>query len=247
MSQTQMIIVPIVAKNVEDAKAQIQQSTGDAVELRLDAFDSTQPVTLEQLRELTALRKVIMTDRRAYEGGLKAQTDTQRFDDIHKAILAKPWAIDLEIQSPRLFRRKLIKLAKENGVKVISSYHNFKRTPPFDKLAEMTKDALGESDYVKIVCLPENDDDITALLDLVRHHPGRVAAFGLGDKPTQRYTRILSLKLGAPFGYARGHQPTAPGQMTVDEMRKQLAEPHQFKEDGDKDEPRKTEKKNAKH
>ncbi|MBI5226520.1 type I 3-dehydroquinate dehydratase [Candidatus Micrarchaeota archaeon] len=218
-----IIIVPIVAKTIDGAKVQIHASTGDIVELRMDALDSMENVSTEQLQELVAMGKIIMTDRRAYEGGHKAQTDTQRFDDIHRAIEAKPWAVDIEIQSPRLFRRKLIKLANQNGVKVISSYHNFKRTPPFDKLAEMAKEALGESDYAKIVCLPENDGDITALLDLVRQHPGRVAAFGLGDKPAQSHTRILSLKLGAPFGYARGHQPTAPGQMTVEEMRKQLA------------------------
>ncbi len=223
---TGMIVVSIAAKTVEEAKAQMQGAQGDAVELRLDALESIQP---DDLKELATFGKVIMTDRRHAEGGLRAQTDTQRFEDIHSAIFAKPWAVDIELQSPRLFRRKLIKAAHEQGVRVISSYHNYKRTPPAEKLDEMVREALLDSDYAKIVCLPQNEADITALLDLVRHYPGKVAAFGLGEK--YAHTRILSLKLGAPFGYSSGAASTAPGQMGVDDMRKQLGEPKGLKKE----------------
>lgn len=219
MKPEEKFIVPIVAKNAAEAKAQYGASVGDVVELRLDAMES---FTTEELKELAALRKTIMTDRRKSEGGLKAQTDTQRFDDIHAAVEAKPWAVDIEIQAPRIFRRKLIKLARDNGVKVIASYHNYNKTPPEHKLAEMVKEALADSDYVKIVCTPQDEGDVTALLNLVRNRPGKVAAFGLGEK--YAHTRILSLKLGAPFGYAKGVTSTAPGQLTVDEMKQQLTE-----------------------
>ncbi len=223
---TGMIIVSIAAKTVQEAKEQIQYAQGDAVELRLDALDQVNP---NELKQLAPLRKIIMTDRRHAEGGLKAQTDTQRFEDIHSAIFAKPWAVDIELASPRLFRRKLIKAAHEQGVLVISSYHNFKRTPPAEKLDEMVRQALEESDYAKIVCLTQNEADITALLDLVRRYPGKVAAFGLGEKAA--HTRILSLKLGAPFGYAKGQDATSPGQLTVEEMKKRLAEITKEKEE----------------
>ncbi|MBI2444803.1 type I 3-dehydroquinate dehydratase [Candidatus Micrarchaeota archaeon] len=219
MLTEERFIVPVVAKTAAEAKEQSLKAEGDVVELRLDAMES---VTPEELRELTALRKTLVTDRRKFEGGFKSQTDTERFDAIHAAIEAKPWAVDIEIQSPRIFRRKLIQLARDNGVKVISSYHNYNKTPPAHKLLEMLKEGLSDSDYVKIVCTPESEDDVTALLNLVRLRPGKVAAFGLGEK--YAHTRILSLKLGAPFGYAKGTTSTAPGQMTVEEMKKQLAE-----------------------
>ncbi len=217
MKPEEKFIMPVVAKTVEEAKEQFQKAGGDVVELRLDAMES---FTTDQLRELAAMRKTLVTDRRKSEGGLKAQTDTERFDAIHAAIEAKPWAVDIEIQSPRIFRRKLIKLARDNGVKVISSYHNFNKTPPEHKLAEMVKEALNDSDYVKIVCTPQDEGDVTALLNLVRNRPGKVAAFGLGEK--YAHTRILSLKLGAPFGYAKGVTSTGPGQLTVEEMKQQL-------------------------
>ena len=216
---TGLIVVSIAAKTAQEAKEQMQTAQGDAVELRLDALDQILP---DELQQLAALGKVVMTDRRHAEGGFKAQTDTQRFDDIHSAIYAKPWAVDIELQSPRLFRRKLIKTAHEQGVRVISSYHNFKRTPPAEKLDEMVREALCDSDYAKVVCLPGNEGDITTLLDLVRRYPGKVAAFGLGEKAA--HTRILSLKLGAPFGYAKGQDATSAGQLTAGEMRKQLSE-----------------------
>lgn len=213
------IIVPVAAKTLLEAKEQIAQNTGDAVELRLDALDS---FTTEELRPLTKTSKVLMTDRRKAEGGFQAQTDTQRFDSIYAAIEARPWAVDIELASPRIFRRKLINLARELGVKVIASYHNYKKTPPAHKLLEMLKEGLTDSDYVKIVCTPQSEDDVTALLNLVRLRPGKAAAFGLGEK--YAHTRILSLKLGAPFGYAKGVHATAPGQMTVEEMKKSISE-----------------------
>jgi len=219
MKPDEKFIVPIVAKTAAEAKSQILGVDGDVAELRLDAMEG---FTAEELKELAGMRKMVMTDRRAFEGGFKTQTDTERFDAIHSAIEAKPWAVDLEIQSPRMFRRKLIQLAHKMGVKIISSYHNLKKTPPAEKLLEMVEEVRSDSDYVKIVCTPHSEDDVTALLDLVRRYPGKVAAFGLGEK--YAYTRILSLSLGAPFGYAKGKTSTAPGQLTVDEMRRKLAE-----------------------
>lgn len=217
---TGLIIVPIVAKTAAEALEQIRQSTGDAVELRLDAMDA---VTPEELARLVAVKKTLVTNRRTAEGGLKIQTDKERFQRLHDAVEAGPWAVDVEIASPKMFIRRIEKTARKNGVRIIASFHDFKKTPPAAKLDEMVHDVLNTADYAKIACQPMEPSDVDALLELVRTHAGKVAAFALGEKSTA--SRIQSLQLGAPFGYARGASATAPGQITAEAMRKALQAP----------------------
>ncbi len=211
------IIVPIVAKTPEGAKGQIMDAGGDAVEIRIDAMDGA---TDENFKAFTTMGKTVMTDRKTDESGYKAQTDRNRYNALNDAIAARPWAVDIEFRSPKMFRKRLTKAAHKYGVRTISSFHNFKKTPPFATLSRQVDAMLAEADYAKIACMPQKPEDITALLRLVALRPGRVTSFALGEKAA--FSRILSLRLGAPFGYARGVQSTAPGQYKVDEMRHAL-------------------------
>ena len=130
--------------------------------------------------------------------------------------------IDLEYDSPAEYREELIIAARRRGYKIILSYHNFKGTDSFERIAEIYAKCKEQgADIVKIVTTAQSIQDCTRLLKLYTEYPGEpIVAFGMGKMA--RFTRILSLHLGAPFGYAALEEgkESADGQYAYAEMEK---------------------------
>ncbi|MEN6619571.1 MAG: type I 3-dehydroquinate dehydratase [Rikenellaceae bacterium] len=130
--------------------------------------------------------------------------------------------LDLEYDSPAEYREELINIAKKTGFKIILSYHNFKGTDSFERLAEVYNTCKEQgADIIKIITTAQSIQDCTRLLKLYTTYPGKqLVAFSMGNMA--RFTRILSLHLGAPFGYAALEEgkESADGQYTFPEMEK---------------------------
>lgn len=212
-----VIIVPVVAKNPQDALGHIEKTEGDGIELRLDAMGKTGAKSLEPLFRI---KPSVVTNRRFAEGGLRRQTDEKRVRALEDAIDAKPWAVDVELKTKDSLRKRLEQKAKKRGVKIIASFHDFDRTPSKKTLEKIVAKGLSEADFVKVVTLPKKKEDVENLMELVVRNKGRVVAFGLGD--AWSFSRIESLKKGAPFGFARNGTITAAGQLTVKKMKEAL-------------------------
>jgi 3-phosphoshikimate 1-carboxyvinyltransferase len=133
--------------------------------------------------------------------------------------------LDLEFDSPAAYREELTATARKRGFKIILSYHNYSGTDSFERLTEIVKTCkeLG-ADIIKIVTTPKSIQEATRLLKLYKEFQGtQLVAFCMGEAAS--FTRILSLHLGAPFGYAsldKGKE-SAEGQFTVSEMEKLLS------------------------
>ncbi|HLD75950.1 MAG TPA: type I 3-dehydroquinate dehydratase [Candidatus Norongarragalinales archaeon] len=214
-----MIVVPMVAKNAIDAKEHVLKTEGDAVELRLDAMEKIP--SQKEATELFLLKKTILTNRRFAEGGFHKQAEKKRVNVLLELVQAKPWAVDVELKTEESLRKKLEVAAKAAGVLVIVSFHDFKKTPGKKVLERIVDQALSEGDIAKVVCLPKREGDDLHLMELVEKNKGRVVAFGLGDQAAK--SRVQSMKNGAPFGFARNGHTTAPGQMSVQQMREALS------------------------
>lgn len=130
--------------------------------------------------------------------------------------------IDIESDSPRYYRDRLIKEAKSNNFEVILSYHNFNNCDSFDKLLEIAQNAFSDgADIVKIVTTANVTEDGVRTLKLYNHFsPEKLLAFSMGK--SGRFTRLLSLNFGAPFIYAAPELAlaTADGQLTPAEIEK---------------------------
>ena len=75
------------------------------------------------------------------------------------------------------------------------------------------------SSTVKIVTTANNTDDATRLLELYsKKDKTNLISFAMGD--SGRISRILCLYLGSPFTYVSLGKPVAPGQFSLDEVRK---------------------------
>lgn len=128
--------------------------------------------------------------------------------------------LDLEFDSPVEYREELISTARKRGFKIILSYHNFKGTDSSERLTEIYNTCKERgADIVKIVTTSQSIQDSTRLLKLYKEFPGeQLVAFSMGQ--TARFTRVLSLYLGAPFGYVslEAGKESADGQLTITEM-----------------------------
>ncbi len=147
---------------------------------------------------------------------------------LRMAIEAGARFADLEIEAPSAISKSFRSLCQKHGTEIIRSYHNFDCTPD-DEMLQM---ALARcfrygADIAKIAVKcnsPEDAARIEALYSIVLEDvpslQGRLIAFGMGEEG--RDSRIECLKRGAPFSYAAlsADEATAPGQWTVEEMRK---------------------------
>ncbi len=132
--------------------------------------------------------------------------------------------LDIEFDAPGPYRDELISMAKKRGFKVIISYHNYSGTDSYERLSEIvSKSKELNADIVKVVTTPKNMQEATRVLKLYKEFPDiKLVAFCMG--PHSSFTRVLSLYLGAPFGYVsldKGKE-SADGQYTIQEMEKLL-------------------------
>jgi len=129
--------------------------------------------------------------------------------------------LDIEYDAPQEYREALVEMARENGFKIIHSYHNFSNTDPFERLLEITGRCFEYgADIVKIATTAIITEEGVRTLRLYRHfEKERLLAFSMGTQG--KFTRLLSLNLGAPFLFAAPKEElaTAPGQPIADEAR----------------------------
>ncbi|GBG33965.1 Pentafunctional AROM polypeptide [Hondaea fermentalgiana] len=127
--------------------------------------------------------------------------------------------VDLEIEAPQEYREAIIASAKSNGVKVVVSYHNYEETPADAQLQEIieTCKTYG-ADIAKVAVACKSRQDAARVLALYNTEFPTVA---LGMGAPGKITRMAALQLGAPFTFVAlsPETATAPGQLTLDQMR----------------------------
>ncbi|MBP3203291.1 MAG: type I 3-dehydroquinate dehydratase [Bacteroidales bacterium] len=141
---------------------------------------------------------------------------------LERAIRAGAKYVDLEMEAPAAVGRRIREACRSYGSVLIRSYHNFSETPPLPVLQSLVERARSfGGEVVKIVTTATSEADnatIGALYESAA--PGTLVAFCMGDKG--RPSRLEALKKGAPFTYAclSEEEASAPGQWTVEAMRK---------------------------
>jgi 3-dehydroquinate dehydratase type I len=194
----------------------------DLVELRLDGMKDP------DLRGLLKEKKgpVLVTNRRADEGGACADTEPRRVLLLKEAISLGADYVDVEASTDHVLVRELLAEIKGHGprTKMILSWHDFDGTPSERALRRKLQDMMTfGADIIKIVTYarsPEDNLRVLGLIPYARRRNQEIIAFCMGA--TGRPSRIMSPFLGSYLTYAspeRGAE-SAPGQLTVDEMKK---------------------------
>src|SRR5437899_782696 len=186
------------------------------VELRLDwlSSDAERARFLSWLAKFKPRNAAFLATCRRREGGGRLAGDIDR--ELYWLIQAREagcqWC-DLEVETLRKLPGKSV---REYPVPpwVLLSVHDFERTPDLPRT--MNPPAHGGVDAVKIAAEARSIRDSVRLLRLARNSRNFVAVpMGEAGLPA----RILALREGSALAYAPVAAATAPGQVSLDEMK----------------------------
>lgn len=199
-------------KLVQTIKKALKKS--DLVEIRFDFLDPLQvPIALRMTKQY--MKKSVCTLRPKSEGGRFSGSPRERISILKLIAEYDPFLLDVEFYTLKN-NKKLRNYLKDT--KVLVSWHDFKKTPRMITLrrrfAEMTK----LSHNVKIVTMANSLEDSASVLGLYNLKKTNLIAFSMGEKG--RLSRILCLYLGSPYTYVSLGKPVAPGQFSIDEIKK---------------------------
>lgn len=231
-----MICVPITARSHKEALHDIERSCliADAIEIRMDLItDGSLPELISTARRNSKKMIIIVTCRKKEEASLKVESsDIKDIKDqkdkmtiLKQAIGLGADYIDIELSEGQDIIEELKLFCERPGrsTKIIISYHNFQKTPPFDRLKEIFHQCREfKPAVVKIVTWakkPEDNLQVLRLIPYARKYQQEIIALSMGDKG--RISRMTALLLGNFLSFAtlpEGAQ-SAPGQLTVSEMK----------------------------
>jgi 3-dehydroquinate dehydratase type I len=186
------------------------------VELRLDSID---PASLGELQEIkNDLEQAILTLRPKRQGGFYQGDEKSRISTLNNLIRLEPAYIDIELDTATS-HHELISESERLLVQPILSWHYLNNTPDMPTLQKTVDKASQHSTYVKIVANARSVADNFRMMQLLRSNKAlHLISFCMGELGL--LSRLMAPIVGAPFTYASlDGQKTAPGQITLEEMR----------------------------
>jgi 3-dehydroquinate dehydratase-1 len=191
------------------------------LEVRVDTFTRTEPGSLlasfEKLKKITDL-PILLTIRSSREGGQAGLNDRQRAA-LYGELIPFADLVDIELSSSGI-RKNVVDSAKRAGKRVIVSHHDFESTPGDKKLRKIIESARASGgDMVKIASLVKSAADLRRLAGLLCSEDGLIV---IGMGPLGKPSRVFFPFLGSLITYCSVTKSTAPGQMSLKEMRTEL-------------------------
>ena len=207
----------------ENSSYKIKQNLKDAlkksdyVEIRFDFLKTNEiPKTLQTIKN--DLKRVVCTLRPKSEGGKFEGSEKERISILKLIAEYNPFLLDVEFNTIKE-NKELANYLKSTKTKLLISWHDFKKTPKFSELKNIMNKMTKFSHNVKIVTTAKSVDDSTRTLQLYsKNEKNNLIAFAMGDNG--RISRILCLYLGSPYTYVSLGKPVAPGQLSIDEVKK---------------------------
>jgi 3-dehydroquinate dehydratase-1 len=219
------ICVPIPAADFNTLPKMIseaEEEEADLIEIRLDYMGR------EIINQLSSLRNIvsrcstplIATNRHSSQGGKCSLSEGERIETLIKAAEAGFEYVDIELCAADI--RRVVDRIRAHGAKIVVSHHDFSHTPQISDLERIVSEQSGAgADICKVVTMANDVMDSIRTLVFTYEMSRKVdlVCFAMGEKGL--LSRILSPVFGAAFTYAslsRGLE-TAPGQITINEMR----------------------------
>ena len=191
----------------------------DYAELR---FDFLKPIQVPDALELVKkkLGRCVCTLRPTSEGGKFQGNEKERISILKLIAEYHPFLLDIEFNTLRK-NKTLHNYVKKTKTDILVSWHDFKKTPSITALKKMNKQMIKFSKFVKIVTNAKTINDSSNILSLYSNSTKtNLIAFAMGDNG--RMSRILCLYLGSPFTYVSLGKPIAPGQFSLEQVKKIL-------------------------
>ncbi|MDF7671103.1 type I 3-dehydroquinate dehydratase [Orbaceae bacterium ESL0721] len=226
------IIVPVVGKTEEELLSEIeflQSIDFDVLEWRVDHFTQIDDIeavkkVAKKIGDLLPLKPILFTFRTANEGGVKPWP-LNSYIELNKAMARSGLVdlIDVEVFIGDEHVKEIINVAHEHNVVVVTSNHDFEKTPPKDEIvARLRKMQDLGSDIPKIAVMPKTTDDVLTLLAATTEMKEQYATkplitmsmAGLGA-----ISRVAGTTFGSSMTFGAAKNASAPGQLDVKELR----------------------------
>lgn len=199
------------------------RANADIVEFRMDLAENPR----EALDAYDGQLDLLVTNRVAWEGGEAADTPARL--DALEATIEHPSvaAVDVELAAVRDGDAgRVVDAAREAGVSVVVSAHDFEATPPASRLRDLLDAACGYGDVGKVAVTATDRGDVLDLLAVTHEATSdgqSVATMAMGEPG--RHSRAVTPLYGSRIGYAPVDptSATAPGQYDLGTLR-QLVE-----------------------
>jgi 3-dehydroquinate dehydratase / shikimate dehydrogenase len=209
----------VAAPDAASMRTQLARALAETrtIELRLDWLSGD--IEIERfLKHLAATRPkatLIATCRRLEAGGRYRGTIAKQLIHLAEAIRAGCQWYDLEIETLRKCPRELVDVVLDEG-KQLASAHFFQRVPR--SLSNVAAELLEhQPEAIKIAAQCGSLREARALLDFGCQRRNTVA-IPMGDAGLP--ARFLALRAKGAFAYAPVENATAPGQISLDEMKR---------------------------
>lgn len=229
------ICVPLVGRTDEELQAacrHIQQAVFDIVEFRVDFFgdvlqEGAAMAALQAVRQMLPHCPLLFTFRTKAEGG-----ETAISDDAYAALLQQAVqsglidALDIEYFRCQDDMELVMELAKEKGVTIVMSSHDFQKTPPLEELKQrlLAMKRRG-ADVAKLACMPQCAADVLTLLQATEHvkslYPDEpLITMSMGQLGV--ISRISGEVFGSAMTFGTVGTASAPGQLDAADLRQVL-------------------------
>ncbi len=225
------ICVPIVERNRETVLSYAEKALDakpDMIELRADWFEAMNNmealvVLVKDLREILGDTLLLFTIRTKAEGG-EAQLDAKEYEQICNRICKEGDVdfIDVEAFMEEGLLQRICEVAHENGVYVIASNHDFKKTPKEQEIVRRLRYMEDNgADIPKIAVMPEKERDVLVLLSaMLRYYEegGVKPIITMSMSGLGAVSRMAGEIFGSAVTFATAGQVSAPGQIEIREM-----------------------------
>lgn len=233
------IFVPVMAKTREEVLAAVKKaaaSAADALEFRADACDCLTDAEalvslISEIRGIIGVMPLLLTIRTRREGGLADLTD-EAYRQLLLALIERGGFELLDAEEARC-GDAVPAAAKEKGIAVVMSYHDFQATPSAEIITERLcrMEARGAA-IAKIAVMPLAQADVAAILESAAESRRRLniphLIIGMGG--IGLVTRLAGEALGFCLTFASCGEASAPGQIDSRLMRRYLAGIHHIRQ-----------------
>jgi 3-dehydroquinate dehydratase-1 len=202
-------IVAVLGKNaVRDV---LQASAADMMEVRLDLVEGDPLEVIKSIRSATSL-PLIATNRWSAEGGNFRGSERERIDLL---IGASKYADFVDIEQRAELKDELLgKIDKP----AIVSYHDFTGMPSIEELRSILREiSEAGASIAKIAVTPSRLRDNLTLLELLLNANIPLCVIAMGE--LGRHMRAIAPIYGSALTYGYISEATAPGQMSVGELK----------------------------